>query len=799
MGESSQHDPRRGPRAIAGDRGTAPRSEPARFGVERRSFLKGSALAAGVALLEACGRDDVQYLVQPLERPEGKPGESVWKTSVCGQCAAGCGTTVRIVDGDPRKVEGLHAHPINHGGLCALGQAALQGHYDPDRVTEPRVRRGAGHQRTLPLEAVPWEPALAAAGEAIARAAAHDPSSIVFVDGSGNSFLAAMLARLAHALGAPPPVTIEPPHLEVERRAAEAALGFDAVPAYDLSRADYLLSIGPAFLDRGAQPAFSTWAMSRVRAGTPGRRGKLVQAEARMSATAAFADEWLPVLPGEEGTLARAIAGVILAEAPGRGDAAAYRALFPEPPPSIEEAAKRCDLPAKTIARVARELLRAERPVVLAGGSAALQPNGLANTVAALALNRLLGAIRRDGGVHPSATFGIGESLRPAGAPRSWSVTGLEARLRGIGDAPRVLVVCEADPVHTRPASRGWRDGLAKVETVIALTTALDDTAALADVVLPLHSDVERFQAVEPTGLAFPVLSVARPAVKPYATTKHPGDVLLALATALGHGADLPWASFEAMVEQAVTANAARIAAAAGAGTAASVDGAKIWNDALERGGIWGDGRALAIAGGVAATAAGVELEAAGANTPNTADAANTANTANAANAVNAVNEKLTLLLFESTKYGDGRGANKAWLQELPDTLTTVMWSGWAELATRDAERLGIATGDRVAIASAAGRIEVPAVLRPEARPGTVALPLGPGHRDYGRYARGRGDNPLDLIGADSVDGTTAPALCGTPVTVQRTGEAKVAIYGRGLRQAEEIPTGWAPMKKRST
>ena len=59
--------------------------------VERRTFLIGSALAAGVALLEACG-DEVQYLVQPLERPEGRPGEGVWKQSVCGQCAAGCGT-----------------------------------------------------------------------------------------------------------------------------------------------------------------------------------------------------------------------------------------------------------------------------------------------------------------------------------------------------------------------------------------------------------------------------------------------------------------------------------------------------------------------------------------------------------------------------------------------------------------------------------------------------------------------------------------------------------------------------------
>jgi hypothetical protein len=158
--------------------------------------------------------------------------------------------------------------------------------------------------------------------------------------------------------------------------------------------------------------------------------------------------------------------------------------------------------------------------------------------------------------------------------------------------------------------------------------------------------------------------------------------------------------------------------------------------------------------------------------------------------------DELTLLVFESVKYGDGRGANKAWLQELPDTLTTVMWSGWAEIAASDAQRLGIATGDRVELQTAAGSIEAPAIVRPEARPGTVALPLGTGHRDYGRYARGRGANPLDLIGAEDVEGTTAPALNGQRVRLRRTGTAKVAIYGRGLRQAEHIPTGWAPMKE---
>jgi anaerobic selenocysteine-containing dehydrogenase len=739
--------------------------------MERRTFLKSSALGAGVALLEGCARRDVEYLVQPLERPEGRPGEGVWKPSVCGQCAAGCGTLVRVVDGDPRKVEGARTHPVNHGGLCALGQAALQGHYDPDRVTVPLLRPASAGPRDArdPLAPATWEQALERAAEAIARAAVEDPSSIVFVDGSGGTFLHALLARLAAALGAPAPIALTAPQEEVERRAAEIVLGWTTLPAYDLSRSDYVLSIGPAFLDRGHQPAWSTWAMSRVRGGTPGRRGKLVQAESRMSQTAAFADEWLPVMPGAEGTLARAIAEAVIEEAPGRGDADAYHALFASPPPTLADAAARCGVAEATLRRVARELAAAERPVVLAGGSAALLPDGLHHTVAALALDRLIGAVGREGGVFPSASFAIASALHPEGVAPPPALGELEARLRGeAGTPPRVVVVCEGDPVHVRPAARGWRAGLDRVETVIALAAARDDTTLLADVVLPVHSDVERFQAVEPRGLVFPVLSVAEPAVEPLGDSRHPGDVVLALATALERGAELPWETFQAVVEQAVTARAAELPGGGG-------DPSQLWRAALERGGLWSETGLVPGATSAAAAAAPAPI----------AEPAPVA----------AGENDLTLLLFESPKYGDGRGSNKPWLQELPDTLTTVMWSGWAELATRDADRLGIATGDLVELTTEHGSIEAPAVLRPEARPGTVALPLGPGYRDYGRYARGRGRNPLDLVGIASVAGTTAPALSGVRVQARRLGPGRLALFGRGLRQAEHIPVGWAPME----
>ena len=62
--------------------------------------------------------------------------------------------------------------------------------------------------------------------------------------------------------------------------------------------------------------------------------------------------------------------------------------------------------------------------------------------------------------------------------------------------------------------------------------------------------------------------------------------------------------------------------------------------------------------------------------------------------------------------------------------------------------------------------------LYPAIRPDTVAVPFGQGHTAYGRYAEGRGANPLDLLSTE-----TNPAgdlLFGaTRVQIEKTGRIK--------------------------
>lgn len=70
--------------------------------------------------------------------------------TVCGQCAAGCGMMVRVVDGLAVKTDGLPAHPSNKGKTCPRAQASLQVLYDPHRTKRPM--RQVGEQRQIGLE-----------------------------------------------------------------------------------------------------------------------------------------------------------------------------------------------------------------------------------------------------------------------------------------------------------------------------------------------------------------------------------------------------------------------------------------------------------------------------------------------------------------------------------------------------------------------------------------------------------------------------------------------------------------------
>ncbi|HZI73674.1 MAG TPA: molybdopterin dinucleotide binding domain-containing protein, partial [Gemmatimonadales bacterium] len=150
----------------------------------------------------------------------------------------------------------------------------------------------------------------------------------------------------------------------------------------------------------------------------------------------------------------------------------------------------------------------------------------------------------------------------------------------------------------------------------------------------------------------------------------------------------------------------------------------------------------------------------------------------------------LHLQIYPSTAFYDGRGAVLPWLQQLPDPMTTVVWDSWIEINPKTAAELGIGFGDLVEVTSPQGSLRLPAVIYPGIRPDMVAIPMGQGHRGGGRYAKGRGANPLALVAATIAGEKPRPAWNATRVRLTRIsekGELVTAGHPQGSFSGELI------------
>ncbi len=82
-------------------------------------------------------------------------------------------------------------------------------------------------------------------------------------------------------------------------------------------------------------------------------------------------------------------------------------------------------------------------------------------------------------------------------------------------------------------------------------------------------------------------------------------------------------------------------------------------------------------------------------------------------------------LLTYANHFGDGSGANRPWLQEMPDSLTTVTWNSWVEINPKTAEELGVTNDDIVKISTADGESRPAFTCSPPSAPTPSRCRLG--------------------------------------------------------------------------
>ena len=714
--------------------------------MERRTFIKLTAITGTSATLASCGVPEHQ-LIRFVPDEELVPGLAEWKPGVCPLCSSGCGLTVRVMEADvettrngqagvvrmgvAKKLEGHPAHPVSQGGLCARGQAAIQVTYHPDRIVQPLKRRGNRGDGTFDL--ITWDQAIAELlGKLDALASAGNQKALAIVRGGRRGQRQVLLEQFAAKFGAPSPVVHELFSDDLLRRANQMSFGFAQLPTFDLSNANYVIGFGADFLGTWNSPVAHSAAYGRMRRGRPGVRGAFVQVESRMTPTGASADEWVPAKPGTEGVLALGIAHIILREKLRPADAGRAVALIDGwsaglPDYAPDKVAAITGLSAKRIERLAREVAERTPAVVIVGGTPLAHTNGLFTALAVNALNQLLGAVGQKGGMvftpqlaRPAATAGGTLEQLTSGAP------------------PQILLLDDANPVFGAPRAWKVRETFEKVHFVVSFAGFVDETSVLADLILPDHSFLEWWAEAAPeSGSAQAVFSVAGPAMKPLFQTRATGDVLLEVARKLQKPLDLPWQTYDAMLK----------ASLAPLGDAA-------WSTAQNQSGWWGE------------LPKGSVLQA----TPPDAKASPVKYAEPTFNG-DAGQYPFQFLPYASAAFFDGSVAHLPWLQELPDPMTSAMWSSWIELNPKTAERLGIALGDVVEVASSVGALRAPAFLNPGLSPEIIAMPVGQGHTNYTRYATGRGQNPVEILAAVTHAETGTLAWAATRVKVARVGD----------------------------
>jgi len=272
----------------------------------RRDFIKGLGAGGAAAAASACAPTDPGKLIPYLVPPHDVvPGRAVWYATACRECPAGCGVLARVREGRVVKLEGNPEHPLNGGGLCSRGQAALQGLYNPDRLRGPRRRRDGS------LEEVDWETALdelagRLEGARVAWIGHHVTGSL---DRLVDEFLAGFPASRR--------VSWEALSYAPLASAVERIWGRRQVPSYDLSRAEVVLSFGADFLETWLSNVSLTRQYSRSHRYRDGRKGHHVQVSPRRGLTGENADAWLAVSPGSEPGIAAALVRLVLDRATG--------------------------------------------------------------------------------------------------------------------------------------------------------------------------------------------------------------------------------------------------------------------------------------------------------------------------------------------------------------------------------------------------------------------------------------------------------------------------------------------------
>lgn len=437
----------------------------------------------------------------------------------CPYCALQCGMILRE-DAGARVTVASRDFPTNRGGLCQKGWTAAELLDHPDRLTTPLVR----DSRLDQLRPATWHEALDRIVTRLrALRAAHGPDSVAVFGGGG------LTNEKAYALGKFARVGIGTRMIDYNGRfcmsaaaaAGNRAFGVDRglpFPLADVGRAGTLVLVGANVAE--TMPPFARYlAEQRERGGTQ------IVIDPRATPTARSATRHLQPTPGTDLALANGLLHLVIAGGwvdadyvAGRtaGFDAVRRTVAGYWPARVE---RLTGISVAELSATAEALAGADSSIILTARGAEQHAKGVDTVTAWINLALALGLPGRPGSGYGCLTGqGNGQGGREHGqkadqlpgyrsitdpAAREhvagvWGVPaealpgpGLSAyelldRLGGDQGGPRALLVFGSNPVVSAPRAGRVQQRLRGLDLLVVADFVLSETAAMADVVLPV-------------------------------------------------------------------------------------------------------------------------------------------------------------------------------------------------------------------------------------------------------------------------------------------------------------------------
>ncbi|MBW1787489.1 MAG: molybdopterin-dependent oxidoreductase [Deltaproteobacteria bacterium] len=806
--------------------------------ITRRNFIAGivgSVAGLHITPLPWKLTDDIAIWTQNWPWVPVPPvGEFSEKKSVCTLCPGGCGIEVRMVDERAIKIEGRTDYPVNPGGLCPVGVGGLQLLYNESiRFTGPMKRvgpRGSGE-----FANITWNEALDTVAARITELRdAGRPEALAAVDGNpSGSTMSLLVERFLTAVGSPN--YVRTPSVDDTHQMVNTLMqGTDGPEAYDLENADYVLSFGAGLLEGWGAPGriLNAWGYWR---GDAKGKVKIVQVESRASNTASKADRWVPVKPGTEAALAMGLAHVIIKEglydrrfvndhAFGFHDWRAGNgirrkgfksiALENYAPDRVAEMVGPDVVKADDIISLAREFARAKAPIAVCGKGKGALSGSLYEFMAVKSLNALVGNINQPGGIgvldplplaqlddlQPDAIAAKGNRAPRLDGAGSAAYPFTRSLLSGftdaVLDAPKspvdTLLVFSANPVYTMPDAGRFKKALKKIPFVVSFSPFRDETAYMADLILPDHTYLEKMDdVVWPSGLQYPLYGLTAPVVSPVYKTRNAGDTVLNLARKTGKevAAGFPWKKYEALLK----ARAEGLFEAGGlvkykgdkpvwetmASGSSGASGLKSFKDMwkkIKKDGLWymaenprsGSWDVFKTPTGKFEFAS-TKIESAFRKAGNGAeDTAFVGHYPEPEPEDGHADYPLQLVPYEIINLASGWTPNPPHLKKTLFDHQLLKDDSFIDINPETADKLGLKQRDFVNVRSHSGSVRVRVNLFEGAMPGVVYMPLGFGHTAYDEFCRDKGVNPNSIVraGRDPLSGQ--PAWWATPVKLEK-------------------------------